>query len=228
MSYENTNGFIVIAEDNRDPDQSWQAHLNRGSAGGVDCVASMRTPLVAPMDCHVSSYWGGTGGNTIHMDAADGSGWADEFMHADEAPITGFVPMGGFVGYSGDSGGDYAPHVHWHRIDPSGQRQNPWHYFTGGGGSPTGTTNGEGIMRYKATSASKDGLIRDGDSFLQGAEGPLRLIGLDEANAYEYNDQTGRPTPYAEWSGNALRDLVALAGLRAYDGAGRPTGDVVY
>jgi hypothetical protein len=97
----------------------------------------------------------------------------------------------------------------------------------GGPGTPTGTTNGE-IMRYKATSASKDGLIRDNDSFVQGAEGPLRLIGADEANAYEYNDQHGRPTPYAEWSGQALRDLVKIAGLRAYDGNGRPTGKITY
>lgn len=139
MSYSNTNRFIVIKDDDRNPDTSWQNHLERGSAGGVDCVAPMRTKLYAPTDCIVSSYWGGTGGRTIRMAEVDGNrrptGWLDEFMHTDEAPVTGFVPAGGFVGYSGDSGGDYAPHVHWHRIDSQGRRRNPWHYFTS---SPSG------------------------------------------------------------------------------------------
>lgn len=134
MSYTNVNGFIIIAADDRNADVSWQNHLERGSAGGVDCVAPLRTRLYAPMDCIVSSHWAGTGGRTIHMAEVDAggnrTGWADEFMHADEAPVSGFVPAGGFVGYSGDSGGDYWPHVHWHRIDPSGRRRNPWHYFT--------------------------------------------------------------------------------------------------
>lgn len=137
--YSNTNGFIVILDDDRNADTSWRNHLARGSAGGVDCVAPMRTPLYAPMDCIVSSYWGGTGGRTIRMAEVDSSrrptGWVDEFMHTDEAPVTGFVPAGRFVGYSGDSGGDYAAHVHWHRIDPGGKRRNPWHYFIS---SPSG------------------------------------------------------------------------------------------
>ena len=184
--YQNTNAFIVIAEDNRDPDQSWQAHLDRGSAGGVDCVAPMRTRLLAPMDCHVSSYWGGTGGNTIHMDAADGSGWSDEFMHADSAPVTGFVPIGGFVGYSGASGGDYAPHVHWHRIAPAGNRANPWHYFTSGpasgGASPLIRRTREDTMQLahipKGASNGKDALF-----LLFGEKFYLEFTGQEAANA---------------------------------------------
>lgn len=232
--YANVNNFIVIQADDRDPDVSWEHHLERGSAGGVDCVAPIGTPVYAPADCFVTRIPdNGTGGNTLHMDFGDG--WADEFMHFDSygEGSVGDTKQGEFVGYSGDTGAPGQPHVHWHRIDPDGNRQNPWHYFssTAGGGStliPNTTITAGDIMRYKATSASKDGVIRQGDSFLQGAEGPLRLLGLDETNAYQYNDEHGRPTPYAEWPGEKLRSLVKVAGLRAYDGTGKPTGKIKY
>jgi len=139
MSYLNVNKFIVIQADDRDPYVSWQNHLERGSAGGVDCVARKGTPIYAPADCDiVNTRNNGTGGNTVTMWFEDG--WRDQFMHLDRFVIEGEKKQGELVGYSGDSGSPGQPHVHWHRIDMHGKRHNPWDYFTsstsGGTGRP--------------------------------------------------------------------------------------------
>jgi hypothetical protein len=128
--YANVNGFIVILADNRDPYVSWQNHLDRGSAGGVDCVAPIGTPIYAPADCYLANTPNnGTGGNTITMSFNDG--WRDQMMHLSQFVTPGAKRRGEVVGWSGDSGSPGAPHVHWHRIDPTWQRRNPWDYFTG-------------------------------------------------------------------------------------------------
>ncbi|UOE43750.1 M23 family metallopeptidase [Agromyces larvae] len=149
MTYENVNRFVVILADDRDPDVSWQHHLDRGSAGGVDCVAPMRTPVYAPTDGRLDSAWLGTGGLTARLWQA--GGWRDEFMHMDQVAIAGDVKQGDLIGYSGRSGGDYAPHVHWHRVDSKGARRNPWHYFSsspaGGDTTPIKDTPQEDTMR---------------------------------------------------------------------------------
>lgn len=135
MSYSNVNNFIVILDDDRDPDVSWRNHLESGSAGGVDCVAKRGTPIYAPDDCVVTRQPdNGSGGNTVTMLFADG--WRDQFMHFDSydgplgAGVVGKAKKRQLVGYSGETGSPGAPHVHWHRIDTRGIRRNPWHYFT--------------------------------------------------------------------------------------------------
>lgn len=135
--YANVNNFIVILADDRDPNVSWRNHLARGSAGGVDCVAPVGTPIYAPADCVLANTPNnGTGGNTITLSFSDG--WRDQMMHLSRFVSPGFKRKGELVGYSGDSGAPGQPHVHWHRIDPSGARRNPWHYFTGGSTSGGG------------------------------------------------------------------------------------------
>jgi hypothetical protein len=137
-NYSDVNRFVVILADDRDPHVSWQHHLERGSAGGVDCVARIGTPVYAPADCEITNIPNnGSGGNTVTMRFADG--WRDQFMHLSRFAAPGTKRKGELVGYSGDSGSPGAPHVHWHRIDPTGKRRNPWDYFTsspsGGGGT---------------------------------------------------------------------------------------------
>jgi hypothetical protein len=128
--YANVNRFIVILADDRNPWTSFQNHLDRGSAGGVDCVAIIGTPIFAPADCYLANTPNnGTGGNTITMSFNDG--WRDQMMHLSRMVAGGPKRKGDLVGYSGDSGSPGAPHVHWHRVDPSGKRRNPWDYFTG-------------------------------------------------------------------------------------------------
>lgn len=126
--YDNVNAFIVIAADLRDPHVSWQHHLDRGSLGGVDCVAGIGTAIFAPADCELSNIPdNGTGGNTIEMRFADG--WRDQMMHLSRFVGGGRKAKGEVVGFSGDSGAPGQPHVHWHRIDPDGFRRNPWNFF---------------------------------------------------------------------------------------------------
>ena len=128
--YANVNEFIVIFEARRDPDVSWAQHLARGSAGGVDCVAQVGMPIYAPADCYVSNTPNnGNAGNTITLSFSDG--WRDQMMHLSRFVTPGQKSKGALIGFSGDSGSPGAPHVHWHRIDPSGVRRNPWNYFTG-------------------------------------------------------------------------------------------------
>lgn len=141
--YSNVNNFIVILVDDRDPWVSWANHVARGSAGGVDVVAPVGTPIYAPADCVLANTeWNGTGGHTITMSFNDG--WRDQMMHLSKFVAPGFKRKGELVGYSGAtaSGKTYgvAPHVHWHRIDPAGVRRNPWDYFTGSGLAGGGTT----------------------------------------------------------------------------------------
>lgn len=137
MSYENVNNFIVIEEDERNPDTSFANHRRRKpqSLGGVDCVAAYGTPIYAPDDCVIRNIPdNGSGGNTVQMTFGDG--WIDQMMHLSEFVAPGEKRKRELIGYSGDSG-DVEPHVHWHRIGVwrfdewgSTNRYNPFHYFT--------------------------------------------------------------------------------------------------
>lgn len=136
MSYGNNNKFVVVSADDGDPDVSWAHHLARKSAGGVDCVAAYGTAIYSPISGRVSLVQNGktnSGGRTVRVTNSD---HADEFMHLSKFAVKHgqAVKQGQMLGYSGASGfGEdhfYAPHVHWHRIQPNGQRVNPWNYFT--------------------------------------------------------------------------------------------------
>lgn len=180
MSYTNVNNFIVIADDNRDPFQSWRNHRSRtpASLGGVDCVAqTVGTPLYAPDDCSVSfDEDRGSAGNVIVMNMG---AYTDEFMHASRGFDKSGVKKGELVGWSGNSGG-VAPHVHWHRLGPwyndqwgSTNRYNPWNFF----GSTAGGGNEEINMPLDAS--DKDWLNKFGVAVIQqilgtGGQGDLQ------------------------------------------------------
>lgn len=126
--YANVNRFIVIKAADRDPYVSWQQHLNRGSLGGVDCVAPIGTPIYAPAAGTLRNIANnGTGGHTATLYFSDG--WRDQFMHLSQFVGEGWKNKGDLIGYSGESAAPGQPHVHWHRIDPGGKRRNPWDFF---------------------------------------------------------------------------------------------------
>lgn len=133
--YENVNGFIIIEADNRDPKTSFRNHRKRKSYGGVDCVAPIGTPILAPDDCVIHNIPNnGTGGNTIQLSFQ--SGWVDQMMHLSRFVSPGQKRKREVIGYSGDSAAPYNPHVHWHRLgvgytDEFGwtNRYNPFDYF---------------------------------------------------------------------------------------------------
>lgn len=142
MSYLNINKFIVIAEANRNATTSFYQHRKRGSLGGVDCVAAVGTPILAPADCTIRNIPdNGTGGNTVHIIYKNSAYGVDQMMHLDRFVNGGEYAQGEVIGYSGDSAAPGQPHVHWHKLgnwynDEWGatNRYNPFNYFT----SPAG------------------------------------------------------------------------------------------
>lgn len=130
----NNFSFPVILADRRDANVSWQHHLNRGSAGGVDLAYPFGAVVLSPAD-GVFRYIAGTGsgGNIGQVRMDDGR--IIELMHL-SAPIArsgARVSTGQQLAKSGASGfgkpNYYAPHLHVHLITAGGTRVNIFNYF---------------------------------------------------------------------------------------------------
>lgn len=125
----------VILDDDRDPQVSWQNHLARtsGLRPGVDLVAPIGTPVYARTSgvlLHIPND--GSAGNSSRFHHDDNPGWKDVFSHLSSyvGESGDHFEAGEVVAYTGISGG-VAPHLHWHLLDPSNVRRNPWDYFSG-------------------------------------------------------------------------------------------------
>jgi len=124
----------VVLADSRDPNVSWQHHLDRtgGARGGVDLVAAVGTPVLAPTDGvwrHIPNNGGAGNSGQFGHDASPG--WRDVFSH-----LSRYVGGSGqhfrqddVIAYTGNTGG-VVQHLHRHLLDPSGVRRNPWDYFS--------------------------------------------------------------------------------------------------
>ena len=205
--YENVNGWYPILIDGvRDPWKSWWEHRQRGSLGGVDCVANVGTPIYAPANCYVTftdRNAGGSGGRTVTATYNDG--WKDQFMHLEEfAPTSGSKQKGHLLGYTGMSVADGYPrvaqHLHWHRIDPSGSyqdpygttnRRNPWSYFVGSGTSGGGTTPIEEDDMYDQTAEQKLLVRLDGIRTVVDDLAAWKKSGADAPKVRVYNRPDG-------------------------------------
>lgn len=124
----------VIQVDDRNPWTSWENHLARTQRqrGGVDIVAAVGTPVIAPTD----GVWNhqpnnGGAGNSGEFAHDANPGWRDVFSH-----LTSYVGKSGkwfrqgeVIAYSGNTGG-VTQHLHRHLLTPKGVRVNPWDYFT--------------------------------------------------------------------------------------------------
>lgn len=76
-------------------------------------------------------------------------------------------------------------------------------------------------MIYQATSASPDGLINAGWSYIQDADGTLRALTSAEfgARTWAYKAATGKDYPIVGWAGADLGNLAISCGLREYTGS---------
>lgn len=168
MTYENVNNFIIIKADDRNPDISFRHHRERGSLGGVDCVAPIGTPILAPDECVIRNIPNnGSGGNTVQLHFNDG--WIDQMMHLSEFVTPGEKRKGDLIGVSGDSGAPGQPHVHWHRIGEwhfdewgSTNRYNPFSYFVNGNGSKINGTDEMNLLilpRKRTPDSESDGRV---------------------------------------------------------------------
>lgn len=120
---------------------TWNDHMSY-SQGGIDFKMGVGTSLPACMAGTVEHIPdNGTGGRTIVI--RDGSGWSSWYLH-----LSGYVAANGSKVKIGDTiaksggargadgaGSSTGPHLHWHLVNPSGQRVDPQKYASGSGGS---------------------------------------------------------------------------------------------
>jgi len=113
---------------------SFQEHLDRGSAGGVDYAVKVGSPIPAPTRGRVRNWRNASAGNAVDFFHIDDNGvetgFFDQFMHLMDG---GFVAEGVYnpgdtIGYSGNTGSSTGPHIHWNaRLNGRVVRQ--WEYF---------------------------------------------------------------------------------------------------
>ena len=115
--------------------QSYQEHLNRGSAG-VDYGVGIGRPIIAPTKGRVMNRSTTGGGNTARFYHIDDngveSGWYDEFLHLSTfGPNNAIFNPGEDIGArSGNTGTQTTgPHIHWHLCNAQGQRVPQWEQF---------------------------------------------------------------------------------------------------
>ena len=140
MSYKNMLANYPISD-------GWAQHVARGSLGGIDFVAGVGTPVLAPTDGRLENVQStGTAGWYVKFWHQDGSGKRDEFMHLSRFVNAGYYKQGDVIGYSGGkagapgAGSSTGPHIHWHLILSNGKRVNPLDYVDGK--SPVSTLGG--------------------------------------------------------------------------------------
>lgn len=208
MTLENyiLNGpSVVIEDDAQDPWVSWQHHLDRtgGLRGGVDLVAAVGTPVLAPAAgilAHVPND--GSAGNSCRFYHDANAGWKDVFSHLDSyvGKSGQWFPQGALIAYSGDTGG-VTEHLHRHLLDPGNVRRNPWDYFSSsavaGGGTPI--TNQIGMDDMPTIVNYKTGLKGDNGKPMDGAVVSLAPQGILYLTREQYNE--GGATVAAQYGG---------------------------
>ncbi|MEV0457780.1 M23 family metallopeptidase [Catellatospora methionotrophica] len=115
---------------------TWAGHLARGSLGGIDFGMGVGTPLPACGAGTIQNIpYNGSGGHTVTIH--HGEGYRSQYMHLSQFLLGNGASVGAgtIVGRSGGaagadgSGSSTGPHVHWHMIDPAGNRISPLVYI---------------------------------------------------------------------------------------------------
>lgn len=106
---------------------SWGAPRSGGRQHmGVDMLASIGTPAVAPVSGRVEHRWNDTGGHSYHLQGDDGNFYYGTHLSAYGA--SGQVSAGTVIGYVGDTGNAAGiPHLHFEiHIGGRGNPVNPY------------------------------------------------------------------------------------------------------
>ena len=92
---------------------TWGAPRSGGRAHmGVDMLAKIGVPVVAPVSGTVTHRWNSTGGHSYHLDGDDGNFYYG--THLSAYGQDGAVSAGTVIGYVGDSGNAAGiPHLHF-------------------------------------------------------------------------------------------------------------------
>jgi murein DD-endopeptidase MepM/ murein hydrolase activator NlpD len=228
-----------------------ECHHARGSRGGEDYAMPVGTPLYAPAAGMARARTAGTGGWTVTITRPNGD--TIELMHCSAfvgmrlggpavAVLTGqrVALSGGRRGAPG-AGSSTGPHSHQH-ADVDGIRIGLSQYI---GGAPTitpaggtGTTINDQesiemlIIQVKAGTVTTPRLVHlapliaEGQTYLLGESGRLRLVDQKEVSAWVY---AGAKT--APWNPNDVADHIFRNGLLEYEGTpsapDRLTGRVI-
>lgn len=106
---------------------SWRAPRSGGRAHmGVDMLATIGTPVVAPVSGSVVHRWNDLGGHSYHLTGDDGNFYYG--THLSEYGASGQVAAGTVIGYVGDTGNAAGiPHLHFEiHIGGRGNPINPF------------------------------------------------------------------------------------------------------
>ena len=115
-----TSGFLCPVRGASVFTDSWGAPRSGGRLHkGVDMLAEIGTPAVAPVSGNVTHRWNSTGGHSYHLYGDDGNYYYG--THLSEYGAEGHVSAGTVIGYVGDSGNAAGiPHLHF-EIHPGGR-----------------------------------------------------------------------------------------------------------
>jgi murein DD-endopeptidase MepM/ murein hydrolase activator NlpD len=103
---------------------SWGAPRSGGRRHqGVDMMAAMGTPVVAPVSGTVEDRGNALGGLSYHLNGDDGNYYYGTHLSAYGA--TGHVAAGTVIGYVGESGNAPVPHLHFEIHPYGGAAVNP-------------------------------------------------------------------------------------------------------
>lgn len=205
-NYQKASPSTVIASDERDPYVSWQHHLNRtaGARGGVDIVAAIGTPVIARTAGTMRRVPNnGSAGNSCRFEHDSNPGWHDVFSHLSTyVGVDGqHFNAGDVVAYTGNTG-NVAEHLHWHLVDPSGVRRNPWDYFSPS--APSSTDSAKAAMSVLGRGETMDVYWRGSDS------NPTLYHRYNVGNGWSGNESLGgslKTAPTVVSTGTSTHDV---------------------